>query len=55
VAPWIAHRVEMPDGKRDAIIFNLFGVADLVVAVGLGVMTSLGPAHVFTRRPRPNS
>ena len=34
-----------------AIIFNLFGMADLVVAVGLGVMTSPGPAQVFHTTP----
>jgi hypothetical protein len=51
VAPWIARGVETPDGKRDAIIFNLFGMADLVLAVGLGVMTSPGPAHVFHTTP----
>jgi hypothetical protein len=50
-APWIARHVETPEGKRRAIIFNLFGMADLVVAVGLGVMTSPGPAHVFRTIP----
>jgi len=50
-APWIARRVETPRGKRHAIIFALFGMADLVVAVGLGVMTSPGPAHVFRTTP----
>ena len=44
MAPWIAARVDTPQGRRRAIIFNLFGMADLVVAVGLGVMTSPGPA-----------
>jgi hypothetical protein len=50
-APWIARHVETPEGKRRAIMFNLFGMADLVVAVGLGVMTSPGPAHVFHTTP----
>jgi hypothetical protein len=50
-APWIARRVETPQGRRAAIIFNLFGMADLVVAVGLGVMTSPGPAQVFYTTP----
>jgi hypothetical protein len=51
MAPWIAGRVDTPQGRRSAIIFNLFGMADLVVAVGLGVMTSPGPAQVFHTTP----
>jgi hypothetical protein len=50
-APWIARHVDTPKGKRRAIVFTLFGMADLVVAVGLGVMTSPGPAHVFRTTP----
>jgi hypothetical protein len=50
-APWIARHVEAPGGKRRAMIFSLFGMADLVVAVGLGVMTNPGPAQVFRTRP----
>jgi hypothetical protein len=50
-APWIARDVETPQGRRRAIIFNLFGMADLVVAVGLGTMTSPGPAQVFQTTP----
>ena len=51
MAPWIASRVDTPRGRRHAIIFTLFGMADLVVAVGLGVMTSPGPAQVFHTTP----
>ena len=50
-APWIARDVETPRGRRHAIIFNLFGMADLVVAVGLGTMTSPGPTQVFQTFP----
>jgi len=50
-APWIARQLDTSEGRRRAIIFNLFGMADLVVAVGLGVMTSPGPAHVFHTTP----
>jgi hypothetical protein len=50
-APWIAGRVDTPHGRRDAIIFNLFGMADLIVAVRLGIMTSPGPAHAFHTTP----
>jgi hypothetical protein len=50
-APWIARGVETPRGRRRAIIFNLLGMVDLVVAVGLGIMTSPGPAQVFHTTP----
>jgi hypothetical protein len=50
-APWIARDVETPQGRRRAIVFNLFGMADLVVAVGLGTMTSPGPAQIFQTTP----
>jgi hypothetical protein len=50
-APWIAGQVGTPQGKRRAVMFNLFGMADLVVAAGLGIMTSPGPAHVFHTTP----
>ena len=51
MAPWIAARVDTPEGSRSAILFNLFGMADLVVAVGLGILTSPGPAQVFHTSP----
>jgi hypothetical protein len=50
-APWISGCVETPQGRRRAIIFNLFGMADLVVAVGLGIMTSPAPAQAFHTTP----
>lgn len=50
-APWIARHVDEVGGRRRAIIWNLLGMADLIVAVGLGVMTSPGPAHVFNTAP----
>jgi hypothetical protein len=50
-APWIARHLTTPEGRRRAVIFTLFGMADLVVAVGLGVMTSPGPAHLFLTTP----
>src|SRR5262245_15085709 len=48
---WVASRVDAPGGRRLAIVFNLFGLLDLVVAVGLGIMTSPGPLHVFHTTP----
>lgn len=50
-APWIARGVETPQGRRRAILFNLLGMLDLVVAVGLGTMTSPGPLQVFHTTP----
>jgi hypothetical protein len=50
-APLIARAVDSPGGRRRAVAFNLFGLADLVVAVGLGVTTSPGPAQVFRTTP----
>ncbi len=50
-APWVARDVETPRGRRRAIIWNLFGIADLIVAVGLGIMTSPG-RRTFSRLHR---
>ena len=48
---WVASRFATPSGRSLAIAFNLFGLADLVVAVGLGVMTNSGPLQVFHTIP----
>ena len=37
--------------RRPAVIWNLLGMLDLVVAVGLGVTTSPGPAHLIFTTP----
>jgi hypothetical protein len=50
-APWVASDVETRHGRRRAMIWNLFGMVDLIVAVGLGVMTSPGPTQVFQIAP----
>jgi hypothetical protein len=50
-APIIASRLDSAGGRRHAIIFNILGLADLVVAVGLGFMTSPGPAQIFQTTP----
>jgi hypothetical protein len=47
---WVASRAAT-SGRPLAIAFNLFGLADLVVAVGLGIMTSPGPLQVFHTIP----
>jgi len=50
-APWIARQLDTPGGSRRAITWNLFGIADLIVAVGLGIMTNPGPTQVFYTTP----
>jgi hypothetical protein len=50
-APWVASGLDAPGGRRRAIIFNLFGVADLIVAIGLGITTNPGPAQLFHTTP----
>jgi hypothetical protein len=47
----VASRLDSPGGVRRAIGFNLFGLADLIVAVALGIMTSPGPAQVLHSVP----
>ena len=50
-APLIARGIDSPGSRRRAVLFNVLGLADLVVAVGLGVMTSPGPTQVFRTTP----
>jgi hypothetical protein len=50
-APWVALSADTPDGRHRAIIWNLLGLTDLVVAIALGVMTNPGAAHVFDTVP----
>ena len=47
----VVSKLDLPGGRQRAIVFNLFGLADLVVAVGLGVTTSPGPAQLFHTSP----
>jgi hypothetical protein len=48
---WVAGSLGPPKGKRRAIIWNLLGMLDLIVAVALGVTTNPGPAQVFHTTP----
>jgi hypothetical protein len=48
---WVANQLSTPSGRRIAVGFNLFGLADLVVAVGLGMTTNVGPLQVFHTVP----
>jgi hypothetical protein len=52
-APWVARGLDRAGAKPRAIAWTLFGMADLVVAVALGVMTNPGPTQVF--HPVPNA
>jgi hypothetical protein len=48
---WVASRFATASGRLIAIVFNLFGLADLVVAIGLGIMTAPGTLQVFQTNP----
>jgi hypothetical protein len=50
-APWIARGLDRPGGRRRAIVWTQLGMADLVVAVALGMMTNPGPTQVFHTIP----
>lgn len=47
----VARRLDSPRGRRRAIVFNLLGMTDLIVAVFLGVTTNPGPAQLFHTTP----
>jgi hypothetical protein len=47
----VAGALNAPGGRRRAIIFNLLGMTDLIVAVGLGITTNPGPLHLFHTTP----
>ena len=48
---WVAGTFDSPGGKQRAVMFNLFGLGDLIVAVGLGITTNAGPAQLFRTTP----
>jgi hypothetical protein len=48
---WVAARLDAPGGRRRAIVFNVLGVLDLVVAIGLGITVNPGPAQLFHTTP----
>lgn len=50
-APWIARHLDTPQARRRAIVFNVLGLTDLAVAVGLGIMASPGPTQVLHTTP----
>jgi hypothetical protein len=48
---WVAAQLDSPGGRRRGVIFNLLGLLDLVVAIGLGITTNPGPAQIFHPAP----
>jgi hypothetical protein len=51
MAPTVARRMNRGTGRQNAIMWNVFGLLDLVVAVGLGATTSPGILQVFHTNP----
>ena len=51
MAPAVARRLRRGVGRRSALAWNVFGLADLLVAIGLGATTSPGAAQIFTTSP----
>jgi hypothetical protein len=43
VAAFVAWRLAQGGGRARAVWFNLFGILDLVVALGIGFLAGLGP------------
>jgi hypothetical protein len=50
---WVAGRLDSPGGRRRAVVFNLLGLLDLVVAIGLGILTNPGAVQLFYTTPTP--
>ena len=48
---WVASRLGAAGGRALAVAFNIFGLSDLVVAIGFGFTTSPGPAQLFHTPP----
>lgn len=48
---WVAAQLDSPGGRRRAVIFNLLGLLDLVVAIGLGITISPGRLQIFHTTP----
>jgi hypothetical protein len=50
-APVVAWRLSRGGGRRGAVWFNVLGILDLAVAVGIGFLAAPGPANVLTTTP----
>jgi hypothetical protein len=47
----VAARLDTPGGRQRAVVFNVLGLLDLVVAIGLGITVNPGPAQLFHTIP----
>jgi hypothetical protein len=47
---WLAHR-RGRDARSAILVWNVFGLADLIAAIGLGVISSPGPLHLIAPEP----
>lgn len=50
-APFVALRLARGTGRRRAVWFNIAGIVDLVVAIGLGFLAGLGPVRPLDVHP----
>lgn len=50
-APFVALRLARGTGHRRAVWFNVLGIVDLVVAVGIGFLSGLGPYRLIDVTP----
>lgn len=50
-APFVARRLRRGTGRAGAVWFNVMGIVDLVVAVGIGALAGLGPTNVLQVTP----
>jgi hypothetical protein len=50
-APFVAWRLSHHTGRRHAVWFNVLGIVDLAVAVGIGFLAAPGPANLLSVTP----
>ena len=46
-----ARRLQKPGGRSSGVVWNVFGLLDLIVAVGLGATANVGPVQIFHANP----
>lgn len=46
---WNALRAKAPDARRKLVRANVIGIGDFVIAVGTGILTSEGFAHIWAK------
>ena len=47
----MARGLDSPKGRRRAVVWNLLGLADLFLAIGLGMTTNPGAGQLFHTMP----